>query len=118
MSMHEKDFCPVTATAELIGSKWTLRIIHQLMERQKRFCELQEDLGGVNPSTLSQRLKLLESEGVVTRTQVSDTPPWVEYQLTEKGKALSLVIASVAEWGRRWLDPVTVAYPEKEKIQA
>ena len=60
--------CPVEAAARIIGRKWTLQIVHRLLNaHSKRFCELQEQLGGVNPSTLSSRLKMLEDEGLVKR---------------------------------------------------
>lgn len=96
--------CPVESAARIIGQKWTLQIVHHLLRSpHKRFCELQEDLGGVNPSTLSSRLKMLEEAGVVRRVQVSDIPPHVEYSLTEMGAELAPVIAEVFAWGARWL---------------
>ena len=71
--------CPIKAAARIIGQKWTLQIVHRLLNgHNKRFRELQEKLGGVNPSTLSSRLKMLEDEGLVTREQVSSIPPQVE----------------------------------------
>ncbi len=101
--MAQDDFCPVTATARIIGRKWTLLIIYHLLERPRRFCELQELLGGVNPTTLSQRLKMLESVGLLRRHERPTVPPWVQYELTEKGEALRPVIDSMARWGRTWL---------------
>jgi DNA-binding HxlR family transcriptional regulator len=96
--------CPVQAAARIIGQKWTIQIVHSLLSGTcKRFCELQEDLGGVNPSTLSSRLKMLEDEGVVDRCQISDIPPHVEYSLTEMGRELAPVITEVARWSNRWL---------------
>lgn len=96
--------CPVESAARIIGQKWTLQIMHHLMNcRCKRFCELQEELGGVNPSTLSSRLKMLEDEGLVDRVQVSSIPPHVEYSLTQKGSELGPVINEIARWGNRWL---------------
>jgi DNA-binding HxlR family transcriptional regulator len=104
---HDKlahDPCPVEATARIIGQKWTLQIVHHLLDcRCKRFCELQEELGGVNPSTLSSRLKMLEEEGLVRRVQVSAIPPHVEYNLTPKGQELEPVIRAIEVWGNRWL---------------
>ncbi len=96
--------CPVEAAARIIGQKWTLQIVHRLLNaRTKRFCELQEELGGVNPSTLSSRLKMLEDEGLVMRVQVSAIPPHVEYSLTDKGSELAPVIAEIAGWSERWV---------------
>lgn len=96
--------CPVEAAARIIGKKWTLQIVHHLLSCNcKRFCELQDELGGVNPSTLSSRLKMLEDEGLVRRVEVSSIPPHVEYSLTEKGDQLGPVIQQIAVWGNRWL---------------
>ncbi len=67
------------------------------------FCELQEELGGVNPSTLSSRLKMLEDEGLITREQVSSIPPHVAYSLTSKGRELAPVVAEIAVWSQNWL---------------
>jgi DNA-binding HxlR family transcriptional regulator len=69
----------------------------------RRFCELQEALGGVNPSTLSSRLKMLEEEGLVHRIQVSAIPPHVEYRLTAKGCELRGVITEITRWSNVWL---------------
>lgn len=100
-----EDFlCPVDEAARIIGQKWTLQIVHHLLDRPTcRFCELQEALGGVNPSTLSSRLKMLEEEGLVHRVQVSAIPPHVEYSLTEKGAELRDVIAAITRWSNTWL---------------
>ncbi len=115
--MTQGELCPVTATARIVGRKWTLLIIYHLLERPRRFCELQELLGGVNPTTLSQRLKMLESAGLLHRHERLTVPPWVQYELTEKGEALRPVIESMANWGRTWLaDPAeTVSlHPARE----
>ncbi len=99
-----QELCPVEAAARIIGRKWTLQIVHHLLDcRCKRFCELQEALGGVNPSTLSSRLKMLEEEGLVQRTQISTVPLHVEYSLTEKGRELEPVLRSLSQWSSRWL---------------
>ena len=98
--------CPVEVAARIIGQKWTLQIVKTLLEEERvRFCELQDALGGVNPTTLSTRLKLLEENGIVCRTQVSDLPPHVEYSLTEMGQQLDEVLRAVVGWSRRWLCP-------------
>jgi len=96
--------CPVESAARIVGQKWTLQIVHHLLDsRCKRFCELQEELGGVNPSTLSSRLKMLEDEGVVRRVEVSSIPPHVEYSLTTMGRELTPIIREISHWGNRWL---------------
>ena len=96
--------CPVEAAARIIGQKWTLQIVHHLLHTSSlRFCELQESLGGVNPSTLSSRLKMLEEVGMVERVQISDIPPHVEYSLTSMGRELDGVLQEVCRWSSQWL---------------
>lgn len=94
--------CPVRATARILGARWTLQIVHHLRER-RRFCELQNLVGGVNPTTLSQRLKFLEEEGLVDRFPLSDAPPHVEYALTRKGRDLLPILDALADWAEKWL---------------
>ena len=79
-----------------------LRIIRALGEETQRFCELQDALGGANSATLSQRLKLLEDEGLIDRRSVSTVPPWVEYSLTDKGADLGRAITGIDRWAERW----------------
>src|ERR687891_537875 len=91
-----------TAALNVLGQKWVMRIIRSLGERTQRFCELQDALGGANSATLSQRLKLLEDEGLIARRAVSAVPPWVEYSLTPKGSDLRGAIAGIDRWAERW----------------
>src|SRR5688500_597807 len=94
--------CAATAALNILGQKWVLRIVRELGLRTQRFCELQDALGGANSATLSQRLKLLEDEGLIDRRAVSETPPWVEYSLTQKGIDLRRAIAGIDRWADRW----------------
>jgi DNA-binding HxlR family transcriptional regulator len=98
-------FCPIAATMDLLHGKWTLHIVHALLLGKKRFNEIGHALGGVNPRTLRERLRGLEEEGVVRRTVLSTIPPWVEYELTEKGRALGDVMDAMARWATRWMKP-------------
>jgi DNA-binding HxlR family transcriptional regulator len=91
-----------TAALNVLGQKWVMRIVRALGERTQRFCELQDALGGANSATLSQRLKLLEDEGLIDRTLVSEVPPWVEYSLTTKGSDLRRAIHGIDRWADRW----------------
>ena len=101
---QDADLCPVEPAARIIGQKWTLQIVYFLLGGHSvRFCELQDCLGGVNPSTLSSRLKMLEEVGLVQRTQVSAIPPHVEYNLTAMGRQLEDVIRAVIVWSNTWL---------------
>lgn len=94
--------CAATAALNVLGQKWVLRIIRALGERTQRFCELQDALGGANSATLSQRLKLLEDEGMIERRAISAVPPWVEYSLTDKGNDLDATITGIDRWAERW----------------
>lgn len=100
----ELPLCPVEPAARIIGQKWTLQMVYFLLDGSSmRFCELQDRLGGVNPSTLSSRLKMLEEEGIVRREQISAIPPHVEYSLTDMGRQLEGVIREVLRWSNEWL---------------
>jgi DNA-binding HxlR family transcriptional regulator len=94
--------CAATAALTVLGQKWVMRIVRVLGDRTQRFCELQDALGGANSATLSQRLKLLEDEGLIARREVSAVPPWVEYSLTAKGSDLRMAIAGIDRWAERW----------------
>ena len=94
--------CAATTALNVLGQKWVLRIVRVLGDRTQRFCELQDALGGANSATLSQRLKLLEDEGLIERRAISAVPPWVEYSLTAKGSDLRGAIAAIDRWAERW----------------
>ena len=100
--MDPETECPVAATARILGARWTLQIIHNLRQR-RRFCQLQELVGSVNPTTLSQRLKFLEEQGLIRRLPISDAPPHVEYELTDKGRGLLPILDALAHWADKWL---------------
>jgi len=97
------DTCPVCRTAEIVCGKWTLLLIRDLSEGRSRFCELERSLQGISPRTLSLRLRALEEEGIVERDTFPEVPPRVEYQLTEKGRALLPIIDDMRAYGSRWL---------------
>lgn len=98
-----EDICPVCATADVIGGKWTLLVIRDLASGPTRFCELERSLEGISPRTLSLRLKALEECGVVERRMYPEVPPRVEYALTDKGRALTPLIEDMRRYGREWL---------------
>jgi DNA-binding HxlR family transcriptional regulator len=104
---HLPGFCPVAATMNLLHERWTLHIVHALLLGKKRFNEIGHALGGVNPRTLRDRLRGLEEEGIVERRVLSTIPPWVEYELTEKGRALGEVMDAMARWALAWMEPPT-----------
>jgi DNA-binding HxlR family transcriptional regulator len=97
------EVCPVCATAEVVCAKWTILVIRDLAEGRSRFCELERSLAGISPRTLSLRLRALEEQGIVARRTYPEVPPRVEYQLTDKGRALLPLIDDMRRFGREWL---------------
>jgi DNA-binding HxlR family transcriptional regulator len=102
--VHDRH-CSVACTAELIGSKWTAVIVHDLSEGPRRFSELERSCPGISPRTLAERLRVLEHEGVVERRSYAESPPRVEYELTERGRGLLPIIDAMRDFGREWLVP-------------
>src|SRR5215213_5309165 len=104
--------CPVGCCAEIISGKWTLLVIRDLADSNRRFCELERSLAGISPRTLSLRLRALEECGIVERKTYPEVPPRVEYVLTDKGQGLVPLIEDMRAYGRRWLlDPRRVKTP-------
>lgn len=95
--------CPIRACADLVCSKWTILVLRDLSEGRSRFCELERSLAGISPRTLSLRLRALEEERIVQRRTFPEVPPRVEYQLTDKGRALMPLIEDMRVYGREWL---------------
>ena len=94
--------CPVAKTLDLIGERWTVLILRDLLlQGPRRFQDFQESLAGVAPNTLSARLKDLEANGLVTRRQYNDYPPRLAYELTDKGRSLGPIVKALREWGRK-----------------
>ena len=95
--------CSVAACAEILGAKWTAVLVHDLSEGPRRFTELEHSCAGISPRTLAERLRVLEGEGVVLRRSYPESPPRVEYELTEKGQALLPIIGEMRRFGHAWL---------------
>ncbi len=93
--------CGVTKTLKIIGSKWTILILHQLCSGTKRFGELQRSLNGISPKTLSLRLQQLEKHGIVHKKVFAEIPLHVEYSLTKRGTSLKTVIDDMEKWGMK-----------------
>src|SRR5688572_5596468 len=93
--------CGVAKTLKVIGSKWTMMIIHNIFEGNNRFGSLQRALPGISPKTLSQRLQELEQEKIITKKVFAEVPLHVEYSLTEKGKSLGVIFDSLSQWGKQ-----------------
>jgi DNA-binding HxlR family transcriptional regulator len=99
---YEINDCPVARTLDLIGERWTILLLRDLLlQGPRRFQHFQESLPGVAPNILSARLKSLEENGLVQRQLYTDRPPRVEYVLTEKGKSLGPIVKAMREWGAK-----------------
>ena len=97
---YEIDHCPVARTLDLIGERWTVLLLRDLLlHGSRRFQDFQDALPGVAPNTLSTRLKSMEDDGLVERVMYSERPPRLEYVLTDKGRSLGPVVKAMREWG-------------------
>lgn len=91
--------CPVATTVHLIGSKWKLLIMRNLLARPWRFNELQKNLEGISQKVLTDSLRSMEADGIITRTVYPEVPPRVEYALNELGESMRPIINSMEQWG-------------------
>ena len=103
LPVHETGTCSVATTAEIVGSKWTVLIVHDLSEGPRRFTELEHSCAGISPRTLAERLRWLEGEGILVRRSYQESPPRVEYELTDKGRALLPIVDEMRRFGHDWL---------------
>lgn len=103
MAKDKHDACPVAAALDVIGDRWTLLIIRDLLRHgPRRFQDLETSLAGVSPNTLSSRLKRLEESAVLERRFYEERPPRAEYVLTEKGRALGPIMLAMKKWGETY----------------
>jgi DNA-binding HxlR family transcriptional regulator len=96
--------CPVASSLDIVGDRWTLLIIRDLLRGKTRFADFRQSVEGIPPSVLSARLKLLEEQGIVRRRLYSDHPPRAEYLLTPKGHGLGVVVGALANWGEKYAE--------------
>lgn len=102
LTKEEMPACPVATTVALIGNKWKLLIIRNLLARPWRFNELKKDLEGISQKVLTDSLRSMEADGIITRTVYPEVPPRVEYSLTELGKSLKPILDSMRAWGEAY----------------
>ena len=98
--------CPVATTVSLIGSKWKLLIMRNLLRRPWRFNELQKSIDGISQKALTEALRSMEADGIVMRKAFPEVPPRVEYSLTELGESMRPIILSMEIWGRDYKEQV------------
>ena len=101
--------CPVETTLTLIGSKWKVLILRDLIDGKKRFGELKKSIGSVSQKVLTAQLREMESDGLVKRTVYAEVPPRVEYELSELGNTLRPVLDSMLLWGKEYKEKIESA---------
>ncbi|MED9993120.1 MAG: helix-turn-helix domain-containing protein [Oscillospiraceae bacterium] len=99
LTKEEMPACPVATTVALIGSKWKLLIMRNLLSRPWRFNELKKDLEGISQKVLTDSLRSMKADGLLTRTAYPEVPPRVEYTLTELGYSLRPILEAMRVWG-------------------
>jgi DNA-binding HxlR family transcriptional regulator len=107
----EDYFCPVETTVRMIGNKWKLSIIWQLLGTKKRFSELRRNIPGISQKVLTDNLRALESDNLLKRTVFPEVPPRVEYELSEIGETLRPILRSISDWGIKYHETI---HPGKE----
>ena len=102
LTKEEMPACPVATTVALIGSKWKLLILRNLLVRPWRLNELKKDLEGISQKVLTDSLRSMESDGIITRTVYPEVPPRVEYALSDLGESMRPILDAMEVWGREY----------------
>ena len=106
LKREELPECDVATTVQIIGNKWKLLIMRNLLSRSWRFNELRKSLDGVSQKVLTDSLRQLESDGIILRTVYPEVPPRVEYSLTELGESMRPILSAMENWGRSYKDTI------------
>lgn len=104
--------CAVESTLEVIGGRWKVLILRELLQGVRRFNELHRSLHGITQKMLTQQLRELEEDGIIHREVYLQVPPKVEYSLTETGKTLKPVLDAMHDWGIKYLESRNATPPE------
>ena len=102
LKKEELPDCPVATTVQLIGNKWELLILRNLLDRPWRFNELRRSLDGISQKVLTESLRSMESDGIIVRTVYAEVPPRVEYSLSELGETLRPILDAMQAWGQEY----------------
>ena len=102
LTKEELPACPVATTVQMIGSKWKLLIMRNLLARPWRFNELKKDLEGISQKVLTDSLRSMEADGIITRTVYPEVPPRVEYALSELGESMRPIMDAMEIWGTEY----------------
>jgi len=102
LKKEELPDCPVATTVQLIGNKWKLLILRNLLSRPWRFNELRRSLDGISQKVLTESLRSMENDGIIIRTVYAEVPPRVEYSLSERGETLRPILDAMQAWGQEY----------------
>ena len=102
LTKEELPACPVATTVQMIGSKWKLLIMRNLLQRPWRFNELKKDLEGISQKVLTDSLRSMEADGIITRTVYPEVPPRVEYALSKLGESMRPIMDAMEIWGTEY----------------
>ncbi|WP_314067497.1 helix-turn-helix domain-containing protein [uncultured Vagococcus sp.] len=100
--------CPVETTLSLIGNRWKIIILRELMTGTKRFGELKKGVGAISQKVLTSNLREMEADGLVSREVFAEVPPRVEYTLTETGRSLHKVLDAMSQWGEGYQESLNL----------
>lgn len=106
LTKEELPVCPVSTTLWLIGNKWKILILQKLLDRPWRFNELQKNISGISQRVLTDNLREMEKDGILTRTVYPEVPVRVEYSLSEIGNSMRPIISSIENWGLHYQELV------------
>ncbi len=106
LTKEELPECAVATTVQVIGSKWKLLILRNLLQRPWRFNELKKDLSGISQKVLTDSLRAMEADGIVDRTVYAEVPPRVEYTLNDLGETLRPILDAMEAWGMDYQEMV------------
>ena len=104
MSDCKRSICPVACTLDILGDKWTLLVVRDLILGKKTYSEFQSSQEAIPTNILAERLKRLQAQGVVTKQQYQDKPVRYEYHLTDKGRDLRPVLLAMVKWGNQYIE--------------
>lgn len=102
LTKDELPECPVATTVQLIGSKWKLLIMRNLLQRPWRFNEFKKNLDGISQKVLTDSLRSMEEDGIITRTVYLEVPPRVEYAHSDVGESMRPILTAMQEWGTNY----------------
>lgn len=102
LTREELPECPVATTVQLIGNKWKLLIIRNLLASPQRFTEMKRTIPGISQKVLTDNLRALESDGLINREVFAEVPPKVVYSLSELGSTLRPILDAMVQWGNEY----------------